>query len=320
MSLWVIGAGPMAQDYAKVLLGLGQSFEVIGRNAASAERFEAITGHPVRQGGLAAALAAADAPERAIVAVGMEHLARVTIELIEAGTRRILVEKPGGLNTAEIRTLRQTAAKHKAEVMVAYNRRFFASTALARRLIDEDGGATSCAFEFTEWSHIIAPLVKGPGVKEALFLGNSTHVADLAFHLCGFPKDWRAWHGGSLAWHPSAARFCGAGITDRGVFFSYNADWEAPGRWGLEVLTRKRRFIFRPMEQLQVMQLGSVKIENMELADSLDKEYKPGLYGETKAFLEGGDSWCCTIDEQLRHCTVYDEIAGYGQHDAVLRS
>lgn len=313
MSLWLIGAGTMAQDYAKVLAGIGQGFEVIGRKVASAEKFELATGHLVRQGGLSSALNALVAPEQAIVAVGVEHLAEVTIELVKAGTRRILVEKPGGLNTLEIQAVQQAAAKHKANILVAYNRRFYASTALARKLIAEDGGATSCTFEFTEWSHVIAPLDKGPGVKEALFFGNSTHVVDLAFYLCGFPADWKGWHGGSLSWHPAAARFCGSGITEQGVFFSYHADWEAPGRWGVEVLTRKRRYILRPMEQLQVIQLGSVKVGNMELDDELDKEYKPGLYKQTKAFLDRDDHLFCSVDEQLRHCAIYDEMAGYDQ-------
>lgn len=313
MSLWLIGAGTMAQDYAKVLTGIGQSFEVIGRNAASAEKFELVTGRPVRQGGLSSALMAFGAPEQAIVAVGVEHLAGVTIELIEAGTHRVLVEKPGGLNTTEIRALQQIAAKHKADVMIAYNRRFYASTALARELIAEDGGATTCTFEFTEWSHLIAPLTKGPGVKEAWFLANSTHVVDLAFHLCGFPKNWQCWHGGSLGWHPSAARFCGSGITELGVFFSYHADWEAPGRWGVEVLTRKHRFIFRPIEQLQVVLLGSVRVDSAEINDQIDKEFKPGLYAQTKAFLDKDDRWFCTADEQLWHCAIYDEMVGYDQ-------
>ena len=313
MNLWLIGAGAMAQDYAKVLQGLGQNFAVIGRSAASAEKFELATGHSVRLGGLSAALAASGAPELAIVAVGVEQLASVATELIKAGTRRILLEKPGGLNTIEIGALKQIAAKHNADVMIAYNRRFYTSTALARKLIAEDGGATSCIFEFTEWSHVIASLTKAPGVKEAWFLANSTHVVDLAFHLCGFPKDWHAWHGGSLDWHPSAARFCGSGITDRGVFFSYHADWEAPGRWGLEFLTRKRRFILRPLEQLQVIQMGSVRIENIELDDRMDKEFKPGLFRQTEAFLNRDDSQFCSIDEQLRHNTVYGEMAGYGQ-------
>ena len=313
MSLWLIGAGLMAQDYAKVLQSLGHDFAVIGRNSASAGKFELATGHSVRQGGLNSALATSDAPEQAIVAVGVEHLANVATELIEAGTRRILIEKPGGLNTMEIRALQQTAARKKAEVLIAYNRRFYASTALARELIAEDSGATSCTFEFTEWSHIIAPLTKGPGVKEALFLNNSTHVVDLAFHLCGMPKDWHAWHGGSLGWHPSAARFCGAGITEQGTFFSYHADWEAPGRWGVEVLTRKRRFIFRPIEQLQVIPLGSVRMESVEIDDQLDKEFKPGLYAQTKAFLARDNRLFCTVEEQLRHCAIYDPMAGYGR-------
>lgn len=313
MSLWLIGAGAMAQDYAKVLQGLKRDFEVIGRNAASAEKFETVTGVRVRQGGLSAALADSMAPEQAIVAVGVELLADVAIELIQAGTRRILVEKPGGLNTSEIRALQKKAVEYGAEVYVAYNRRFYASTELARKLIAEDGGAVSCNFEFTEWSHIIAPLTKAPGVKESWFMANSTHVVDLAFHLCGFPKDWHAWHSGTLDWHPAAARFCGSGVTDQGVLFSYQADWEAPGRWGVEVLTRKRRFIFRPMEQLHVVQLGSVKVDSVELNDQLDKEFKPGLYAQTKAFLDKQSNWFSTIEEQLKHCAVYDEMAGYNQ-------
>lgn len=311
MSLWLVGAGKMAQDYAKVLQGLGQDFEVIGRNEASAKIFESVTGHHVRQGGVRSALAASQSPDRVIIAVGVEQLAGVATELIESGASRILLEKPGGLGTAEIRTLKQKAAKHGAAVMVAYNRRFYASTALARELITEDGGAVSCTFEFTEWQHVIASLVSGAGVKNAWFLANSTHVVDHAFHLCGFPKHWKAWHGGSMKWHPAAARFCGSGITDQGVFFSYHADWEAPGRWGVEVLTRKRRFIFRPMEQLQVVQLGSVKVENVGIDDQADKAFKPGLYAQTKAFLNKDDRWLCAIDEQLRHCAVYDEMAGY---------
>ena len=40
MSLWLIGAGPHAQEYAKVLIDLGVPFEVVGRGAGSAQAFE----------------------------------------------------------------------------------------------------------------------------------------------------------------------------------------------------------------------------------------------------------------------------------------
>ena len=301
----------MAQDYAKVLNGLGQDFEVIGRRASSADRFESATGRIVRQGGLQNALERSGAPEQAIIAVGVEQLADVAIHLINAGTRRILLEKPGGLNTAEITAVHQETVKYNADVLIGYNRRFYESTTVARRLIAEDGGPISCTFEFTEWPHTIIPLNLASGVKESWLLSNSSHVVDLAIHLCGVPKQWQAWHGGSLDWHPSAARFCGSGITEQGVFFSYLADWEAPGRWGVEVLTRKRRYIFRPMEQLQVVELKSVKVNGVEVDDRLDKEFKPGLYKQTKAFLAQDDHLFCTIDEQLQHYAIYNEMAGY---------
>lgn len=311
MGLWLIGAGAMAKDYAKVLREMGLAFEVIGRSPASADAFRAATGLAVRTGGVKSAVAALGAPDRAIVAVGVEALASSAAALVEAGTRRVLVEKPGGVNTAEIGSLQRAAARQGAAVFLAYNRRYYGSTARAREMIAEDGGATSCTFEFTERSHVIAPLAKGPGVKAAWFLANSTHVVDLAFHLCGLPADWRCWHAGSLDWHPAAARFCGSGITEKGVFFSYHADWEAPGRWGLEVLTRRRRLVFRPMEQLQVMQQGSVALDRVDIDDRLDQAFKPGLYRQTEAFIAGDDRMLCTIADQLRHCAVYDRMAGY---------
>jgi predicted dehydrogenase len=311
MSLWLIGAGAMAQGYAKVLRELGRDFEVVGRSAGSARAFQAATGLAVRPGGLQSALAVLGAPQLAIVAVNVEELAGAARALVEAGAGRVLVEKPGGLNTSEIASVQVAAARRKASVFLAYNRRFYAATSRAREMIAEDGGATSCLFEFTEWSHTIARLDRPSDVKAAWFLANSTHVVDLAFHLCGAPKEWRSWQGGALDWHSAAARFCGSGITEKGVFFSYHADWEAPGRWGVEVLTRKRRLVFRPMEQLHVIAQGSLRLDRVEIDDRLDQAFKPGLYRQTEAFLTGDDRLLCPIEEQLRHCAAYDKIAGY---------
>ena len=91
-------------------------------------------------------------------------------------------------------------------------------------MIAEDGGVNSFHFEFTEWSHQIQHLQKGPGVMEHWVLGNSSHVLDLAFHLGGFPSDWRGWSGGGVDWHPASSRYCGAGFTEEGAMFSYFAD------------------------------------------------------------------------------------------------
>jgi predicted dehydrogenase len=311
VSLWLIGAGGMAEDFARVLQDLGLPFEVIGRGAGSAKKFEKATAKSVRTGGVVEALRTGRVPEKAIVAVGVEQLAPTTAELIRAGVKRILIEKPAGLCLAEIKSLNRIAEENRASVLVAYNRRFYGSAQQARQCIAEDGGVLSAQFEFTEWSHVIAPLAKGAGVKEHWLLGNSTHVIDLAFHLIGRPVDWKCWHAGSIDWHPAAARFTGAGITDQGVMFSYLADWQAPGRWGIELLTAKRRLIMRPMEQLQVTPLGSIGVEAVDPLDSLDQDYKPGLYRQTQAFLEGDDDLFCTLPDQVEGVRIYAKMAGY---------
>jgi len=311
MSIWLIGAGHMAQEYAKVLHKLDIKFEVIGRGKKSADSFESVTSHIVRQGGLSIALQDSSPPDQAIISVAVEDLYGVAIQLVKSGVKRILIEKPGGLNKKEIKELNTAAKLHNSEILVAYNRRFHKSTEILKKLVIKDGGATSCSFEFTEWSHIIGPLIKDSRVKEKWFLANSTHVVDLAFHICGFPKEFQSWHQGSLSWHPSAARFCGSGITDQNVLFSYLADWEAPGRWGVEVLTKKNRYILKPLEELQVVRLGSVKIESIKIDDQLDKLFKPGIYKQIKAFIDEDDNNFCSIESQLMHMDIYNKMAGY---------
>lgn len=86
MSIWLIGAGPMAQDYVKVLEALQQPFAVIGRSDSSALAFEEKIGHPVMRGGLDCALQHSKAPNVSIVAVGVEQLASTTEALIKAGS------------------------------------------------------------------------------------------------------------------------------------------------------------------------------------------------------------------------------------------
>lgn len=311
MSLWLIGAGAMAQDYARVLKSLKTSFEVIGRGSGSANEFKKATGRDVQTGGLTKALRIGDPPKKAIVAVGVEELSSTTSQLILAGVKHIMVEKPAGLDLNEIEMLNQVATDGGAYVVVGYNRRFYESVRQLRECIGIDGGVLSAQFEFTEWSHVIQNVVGNDRVKQRMVLGNSSHVLDLVFHLIGRPIDWKCWNAGSVNWHPAAARFSGAGITERNVMFSYLSDWQAPGRWGVEFMTARRRLILRPMEKLQVMPLGSISIEAVEPNSSVDHKYKPGLYRQTRAFLEGDWQMFCTLSEQVENVRIYSKMAGY---------
>lgn len=307
--LWLIGAGQMAMDYAKVLEALNVEYEVIGRGAETAKKFEKELKKNVRIGGLKEWCEKPDVikPKMAIVAVGVEQLANVTTNLLEYGFKRILVEKPAGLNGKEIQSVANEAKKHGANVFVAYNRRFYSSTLKAKEIIEEDGGVSSFNFEFTEWSHEIRDLQFATGVKENWFLANSSHVVDLAFFLGGKPKEISCFTVGEIDWHPKASIFAGAGITANGALFSYQANWEAPGRWGVEVLTKKHRLIFRPMEKLQIQKIGSVSTEFVEIEDDLDIKYKPGLFKQVQEFIEIKNG-LLDINEHTKKLCFYEKI------------
>lgn len=308
--IWIVGAGGIAIEYAKILKSLGRDFVVIGRGAASAVKFKEATGIEPILGGLENYLKTAPAlPEKAINCVRASDLGKTNICLSNYGVKCILSEKPGFL-PIEAKTVYDAAMDNGTAIYIAYNRRFYASVLAAEKIIKEDGGLLSFNFEFTEWAHVIEASLSIPEIeKNNLFITNSTHVVDLAFFLGGTPREMSCYQNGTVGWH-TPSNFAGSGITDKGVLFSYNANWNAPGRWAVELLTEKHRIYLKPMEQLQLQDKGSVKVYPVEIDDHLDKEFKPGFYLQTKAFLEDAVERLCTLKQQVeRMDTVYRKIS-----------
>lgn len=308
----LVGAGNIAVDYAKVLKDLKREFIVVGRGEQSAKNFEQATDIPVHRGGLDKFISENDAlPNYAIVAVTEELLASTCITLLKNGVKNVLLEKPGAWNFPDFHNLMKTAKETSANVVLGYNRRFYSSTRKALEYIAEDGGVTSFQFEFTEWLHAHEAVGKLTKVLPYLFLSNSVHVVDLAFFLCGKPKEISCYKMATFPANKITSIFAGAGISENKAPFTYQANWLAPGRWGVEVLTNKHRLIFRPLEKLQIQQMRSVKIDFVEIDDSLDVTYKPGLFLETKAFLEKNDDfkYFCTLEEQFNMLPVYHKMS-----------
>ena len=103
---WLVGAGYMGDEYAKVLKSLDVDFLVIGRGQNNVDKLVYEFGIDGFTGGLISFLETnPEIPECAIVAVTVEELKSTTIELIKFGVKKILVEKPAGLNKREIEEL-----------------------------------------------------------------------------------------------------------------------------------------------------------------------------------------------------------------------
>ena len=297
----IVGSGPMAMDYAKVLISQDKKFDVIGRGEESAAKFEIQTGVKPFIGGLEKYLDhnSLGVNSYVIITTGTEALMYSLLLVLKAGAHKILIEKPAAISIEELIQNEEKLKPYYKKVFIAYNRRFYASVIEAQKMIEEDGGLQTMHFEFTEWAHVIGPLEKAPGVKENWFFANSTHVVDLAFYLAGQPVQWQAYSkSGSLKWH-SKTNFTGAGITEKGVLFSYLSNWESAGRWAVELLTEKRRIYLKPMEGTSIQEKGTVAIVEHKFDNAADLEFKPGLKKQLEAYLNDDETKLLNIKDHL---------------------
>lgn len=309
----LVGAGVMAIDYHKVLTHLKINFDVVGRGEITANAFHEKTGKMPFVGGLDSYLKkfTIEKGTFAIVATGTEYLLKSLFLLFNAGVEKILIEKPAAISIDELLDSEESLRPYFDKVFVAYNRRFYQSVQTAERLIAEDGGIKTMHFEFTEWSHLITDAPILAEVKANWFFVNSTHVIDTAFFLAGKPKQMTAFsQEGNLGWH-KFTNFTGAGITDNGVLFSYFSNWESAGRWVIELLTNKRRIIFKPLEGLLIQEKGSVEQTVYEFDDAIDKEFKPGIFQQVSHFVNHKYDRFLTIDQHILNCrNIYQKILG----------
>lgn len=311
----LVGAGYMAEEYLKVLAFLNKKVVVVGRNYVKTQSLQhKFPQFEYHSGGIEKYLENNLPPRFTINTVSVNQLRSTTVHLLKAGAKYILLEKPGDLNSNGLQDLLKIAKEKKSTVLVAYNRRFYASIIELQSQLLIDGGILSIHFEFTEWVHTIDTNQYEEETLDKWIIANSSHVIDTVFTLIGLPKKLYAQvHGQNIIeWHPSGSIFIGSGISNKDVPFTYHSNWNSPGRWSIEILTKKRRFYLKPMESLQVQLLGSVSVDLFELSDTLDKNFKPGLFLQTSAFLERDFSKFCTLDEQEKMIAcVYNKISGY---------
>jgi len=308
----LVGPGGIAKDYAKVVQALKTNAIAIGRNKERCELFEKETGLKCIATPLDAYLKTIDiASTYFIISVNTENLGDVMRDLISKGAKHILVEKPAGINREDIALTIKLLEGKNITPFVAYNRRFYASFQKAIELIKEQGGLLSFSFEFTEWAHEIEKLNKTKEALEHWLLGNSSHVIDAAFFIGGLPKEMHSFVSGNINWHPSAAQFSGAGVTVKDVIFSYQANWASAGRWGVEFNTAQGKLILRPMEKLSFQKRGELAINEIELDNKVDIEFKPGLYKQVEAFLKGDATHMITLQNHFKNVTnVLEKING----------
>jgi predicted dehydrogenase len=307
----------MAEAHVSALVQAGYAptrILVVGRERERVEALAARQGVEAAWGGVAALDRSAPV---AIVAVTESALAPTASALVERGARRLLVEKPGALDPGDLEHLAERAQSVGAAVYVAYNRRFYRSVACARALIEEDGGPLAVAFEFSEVERLVLDDAERRGLQADVLsrwgLANSLHVIDLAFFLAGEPDRLSTERVGSLPWHPAGAVYAGSGATERGALFAYHAVWSGAGRWGVELTTKARKLVLRPLETLQQQLRGSFALEDVDVPAEPSGS-KPGLHDQLAAFLSADDAPAeplCTLEIAAARLVLAQKILGY---------
>lgn len=286
-SVLVVGYGFMGAEYVKALEALGVGEIIVC--SRSKERLEPLISHQkirtISGGYDALASDAGEAPDLAIIATPTQDLAAAAERAVEWGSKKLLIEKPVALESQKIEELNRRLARAGIEAYAAYNRAAYPAFVEARSRMASEGGVTSCAYTFTELIRKIK-FEAVPQEEQKLWgIANSLHVMSLAHCLIGLPRQWSSYKKGALDWHPSGSIFVGSGISQKGVPFSFHADWGSTGRWSVEAHTAASSYRLCPLEELFRKISWNGDWEKVALT-TFAPEIKTGIAEETAAMLD----------------------------------
>lgn len=310
-NIWIIGCGNITSEYLKVLDKKKRNIIIIGRGNESAKKFQKKHKKEVVVGGLKNFLKTKPIlPNYVIVAVDIENLASVAGELIDFGVKKILCEKPVALNITDLKKLEKKIALKKVKFFIAYNRRFYESIKITKKIIEKDNGLVSVNFEFNEMTKKIEKSKHSKKIKSKWVIANSSHLIDLVFSVTGSPKKISSFTFGKKSWHPSSSIFFGYGQSKNGVIITYSSNWDSPGRWGIEFMTKNYKIILKPLEYVKILK-HKEQIIQLKSKDKKEFEFKPGFYSMIDKFEKDNFDDFCRIDEQIDNLKIYNKIAGY---------
>jgi predicted dehydrogenase len=318
MMVLIAGGGVIGREYIRILSRIGTPFKVICQTEITARELRETYQCHVFSDGIERHLATTEFTyTHCIIALPINLLSESASWALLSGIKHVLVEKPLSLNKTQAETLSKLAKRKQAHLFIAYNRRFFSSVQHLKAMAVEDDGLTSCNFEFTEWIDKIQWQSKNQELIDNWLIANSSHVIDLAYFLIGEPTEMtslclQSRH--ARGHFPGQLNYTGCGRSEKNILFSYQANWDAPGRWKIECCSENFRYILSPLEELKVIRRNSVKQEEVALDNRLDIEFKPGFFKQVESFLNNSNG-LLNIETGLSRMDVYNAMMQGGHYN-----
>ena len=294
-SVLIIGSGYIALEYVKALKKLKiKNIEILSKSENNLDN-KVLSEYKIIFGGFEKKINLIEKKDLTIIATPINLLVKAATLAIKSGQENILIEKPGSLFKTDLIILEKLIKKQK--IRIAYNRLFYPNFQKLKILTEMDGGITSCKFDFTEWVHTIPFGKYKKDVYRRWGISNSLHVISMAMELIGMPKKITTNQHGNLKWHPTGSIFVGNGVSEKNIPFSYHANWEGVGRWGIEVVTKKNIYRLSPLEKLFVLKKGTTEWKEIQIKNIFPK-IKMGLAEEIVIMLDDA------LEKQLKMVTI----------------
>lgn len=257
-SVLLVGAGNIAKHHITALMNMNiDDITIISNSNKNLSIFPNTSKIKFLYSGFEKNLPLVEQKDLMIIATPIPLLHNVANFAIDHNQNNILIEKPGSLYSEDLLSLEQKI--NSQTVKIAYNRLVYPSLHKLKKLIQEDGGISSCRFTITEWTDKINLSNNIISVYQKWGISNSLHLISMVFELIGMPKEIHSEQHSKLEWHNSGSIFVGSGITDKSIPFSYHSDWKSGGRWGIEIFTEKNSYLLMPLEKLYMCPKNDTK-------------------------------------------------------------
>jgi len=309
----IIGGGEIAKQYALTLLKFNiTDITIISKTGNYISNFCHENNLTLLRGGFEKHLPNFEKMDLVIIATPIPILIKATKLCINNGQDNILIEKPGSLYSDELLSLSKDYPNQR--IRIAYNRLVYPNLHKLKKLVKSEGGVTSCRFTFTEWLDRIDFKKDEPDVYQRWGISNSLHVISMAFDIIGFPKEITSIQSGKIDWHDSGSKFTGCGISENNIPFTYHADWNSGGRWGIEVFTKENSYLLIPLEQLYICPKFTGNITPVEFKIAFP-DMKPGIPEEIAIMLENPQQIdLITLEYGSKLNKITEKIMGYSSN------
>jgi predicted dehydrogenase len=312
MMIYLFGAGRMGKEYAKVLRYLDHKFTLVTSRTPRDILIDWVDLklNNVRIITLEEYFRSDQIAESVIVAVKSTATYKLCVDLLNQGVKEILAEKPLAYNSTELFFLKNLVEANKANLLIAYNRRFYQTINKVKDIALEDGGIDFISLDISErlWTWEPEWKSKTEILSEYPLISQTSHMFDLVQYFLGEIKLLNVLTTGKFNYFDKPKFIINCQSND-GILVNFYGNWAAPGNWQVKLSSKRTTFQFSNLENVSI---SKREVDSDVISFSKSEEnsgnFKAGVLEEVQAFINRDWTKFCKIEDQQRNLLLMEKI------------